>query len=236
MSQKTSRLRKKAKAASGLPRRRERRFATSTTYMAPWVAAVGMLGALTLGAGVFGLWILDPPLDWASYLVAAGGLGLGASLWFGPRETAVAVGDGGVAVEDGREVIRVPWHALTALTVQGDSVVARSARGVARFSLGANRLAAAWAFKECAERTPGALDVPQALAQKLPRPEDGDGVLGDVVDDQVAGRTCKASDTPIHLEEEARLCARCGQVYHVEHVPERCVTCDVELKGRVLVA
>jgi primosomal protein N' len=48
---------------------------------------------------------------------------------------------------------------------------------------------------------------------------------------QVAGRRCAKCDAVITFEVDARLCAQCGQVYHREHVPDRCVTCDAELKS-----
>ncbi len=235
MAQKSQKTRRKKKAPGGAPRRKEHRFATQTTYIAVPVAVIGMVGSLALGVGVFALWILDPPLSWASYMVAAGGLGLGVALWFGqPPESAVAVGDAGIAVEDGGEVIRVPWHAMKSLRVSGGHLIARSSGTTIRFSLGANPRAAAWALKEAAERVPNVMDVDQSLTEKLPPPSEAEGLLQDVQDDQVAGARCANSGEAIQLEEDARLCPRCGQVYHKSSVPEQCVSCDTELKGRTL--
>ena len=96
MAQKSKGQGKEARAKKSVKRRLERRFPVNTAYVASWVGIAGMLGALVLGAGVFGLWIKDPPLGYASYLVAVGGLGLGVALWFAqPSLTAVCVGDGG---------------------------------------------------------------------------------------------------------------------------------------------
>ena len=47
---------------------------------------------------------------------------------------------------------------------------------------------------------------------------------------QLAGARCKASDELIAFEKDARLCGRCGEVYHKSHVPDRCLTCDAALK------
>jgi hypothetical protein len=235
MAQKAQKARRKHSPSTQNARRREHRFATSATYIAPIVAGVGFLGALVLGAGVFALWILDPPLAFASYLVAGGGLGLGVALWFGqPSETAVAVGDAGIAVEDGSEVVRVPWYALKSLRVENGTMVVRSAGSVIRFSIGANAKAAAWALKEAAERMPSALDVDTSIAQKLPEPSHAGGLEQPVKGDQVAGNRCANSGNAIQMEEDARLCPRCGQVYHKDSVPEACVTCDAELKGHTL--
>jgi hypothetical protein len=235
MAAKGQKTRRKQGSSSQHARRREHRFATSSTYIAPIIAAVGIVGSLVLGAGVFALWILDPPLSFASYLVAGGGLGLGISLWFGqPSETAVAVGDAGIAVEDGSEVIRVPWYAMKSLRIERGMMVASAAGNSVRFSVGANPKAAAWALKEAAERMPSALDVDQAAAEKLPEPSHTGGLDQPVKGDQVAGNRCANSGNAIQLEEDARLCPRCGQVYHKDSVPEACVTCEAELKGHTL--
>jgi hypothetical protein len=235
MAQKAPKARRKQSSSAQNARRREHRFATSATFIAPTIAAIGLIGSLILGAGVFALWILDPPLSFASYLVAAGGLGLGVSLWFGqPSETAVAIGDAGIAVEDGSEVVRVPWYALKTLRIERGSMVAQSAGTTVRFSLGANPKAAAWALKETAERMPSALDIDRDVASKLPKPSEAGGLEQPVKGDQLAGSKCANSGNAIQFEEDARLCPRCGQVYHKDSVPEACVTCDAPLKGHTL--
>jgi hypothetical protein len=237
MSANTSKTRKKARlgASSGPAGRSERRFVTSSAYIALWVALVGMAGALLLGAGAFGMWILDPPIAWASYLVAGGGVALGVALWFGgPAETAVLVGDGGIAVEDGRDVARMPWYQLEAVTKKGDSLVLSGAKATVRFSLGANPKAAAYALAQVAERRPSALQVHPSAVPGLPAPDANAGSEQTISDDQVAGSKCAASEKPIQVEDEARHCPRCGQIYHKDTTPERCVSCDAELAGRTL--
>ena len=47
---------------------------------------------------------------------------------------------------------------------------------------------------------------------------------------QVAGQHCKQSDKLIAFEKDGRLCGRCGEVYHKDSVPQRCLTCDAALK------
>ncbi len=232
-SQKSRRKKKPSGSASPGARRKEHRFTTSSAYISPLVAIIGMVGCLVLGVGVWAQWGVDVPYPWASYLVASGGLGLGVAMWFGqPSESAVVVGDGGIAVEDGNDLIRVPWHAMRSLTVSGGSLVARSPGTTVRFSLGANPQAAAWALKEAAERVPDIVDVDATVTEKLPEPSTADGRLRDVVGDQVAGGRCANSGKAVGMEEDARLCGRCGQVYHKDSVPEQCVTCGAELVGK----
>lgn len=203
--------------------------------MTRWVALVGMAGSLLLGAGVFGLWILENPVSYASYLVAVGGLGLGVSLWFGqPEESGVAVGDAGIALEDGRQGVRLRWYQIRSIRIEKGVFVATGESKSLRFGIGANQRAAAWALKEAAERVPDVVDVPAGISGQLPRPDASAGLDGPVENDQLTGSHCAATKQLITLEEDARICGICGQIYHKSGVPERCVSCEAELKGRTL--
>ncbi len=235
MAQKSKSQAKESRAKKPAKRRMERRFATSTTYLAPWVAVVGMVGALVLGAGVFGLWIKDPPVSYASYLVALGGVGLGVALWFAqPAITAVCVGDAGLALESGKDIDRLAWCDMESLRLVGDKLVAKGGATALAFSTKSHAEAAAWTLKEAATRRPGVLDVPQSVAEKLPAPNPSAGAEREILDAQVAGHRCAASKKVIAFEEDARLCPRCGQVYHKDHVPSACATCEENLTGRTL--
>lgn len=194
-----------------------------------------MVGAFLLGAGVFSLWIVETPPPFASFVALAGGVVVGVALWFGgPSETAVLVGDAGVAVEDGRELKRVAWYAMKTIRAPRDQLIVEGDGDTLRFSIGANPTATAWTLKEAATRRPDVLDVPRALADKLPAPDAESGKRQSVSNDQVAGMRCKASGKAIRLEEDARLCPNCGQVYDKDEVPEQCLSCEAELKGRAL--
>jgi hypothetical protein len=230
----SKRKQKNPKPKSG--KRQERRFTTSLAYMPAWVAVVGMFGCFALGSGVFGLWILDPPLGFASWLVAAGGFGLGVALWFGqPPETAVSVGDSGIGVESGKDTLRVQWYDLKALRITSGQMIVEGNRHTLKFSVSANQFAVAAALKEAAERVPSTIDVDKAIMKSLP--ESGQaGTLKDVEDDQVTGMRCAATKKAINLEEDARLCPCCGQVFHKDGVPEVCPSCENSLKSRTLSA
>jgi hypothetical protein len=237
MTQKTKSRPSKKRAVR---KRKERRFAAGGNYMAPWVAAVGLVGALVLGAGVFGLWIKDPPIAYASYLVALGGLGVGIALWFAQSSlTAIYVGDGGIALESGNELERLAWCDIESIRVIGGRLVARSGgrhAGPAQlsFPVQAHKEATAWVLKEAAERIPDALDVSKDVLGELPSPASTQGVEQEIDDAQVAGRRCAASGKVIAFEGDARLCPRCGQVYHKDHVPSSCASCEEPLAGRTL--
>jgi hypothetical protein len=233
MSQKAPK--KKRDLSSGPARRKERRFATSSTFIPLWVALIGMAGSVVLGAGVFGLWVIDPPYVYGAYLVAAGGLGLGVALWFGqPAESAVAVGDAGIAVEDGRDVKRMHWYEVKSARILGGQFVLESRDDKLKFSIGANPRAAAWALKQLAERTPNVIDIDKSFAEKLPAPDAAGGSETVVDNDQVAGRNCASSGRPLQLEEEARVCDGCGQIFHRDTVPTICTSCEKHLEGHLL--
>ncbi len=221
--------------AAGGVRRKERRFATSSTFMPLWVAILGLVACFALGMGVFGFWILDPAASYASYLISAGALGLGVALWLGqPKESAVSVGDAGIAVEDGRQTSRIHWYAMRSLRVETGKVLVEAKSQKLTFLLGANRAATALVLKEAAVRVPDILDVDRTVIETLPNPDEVRGFSSEVEDDQLTGSRCAASKKLITLEEDARICPRCGQVYHRESVPETCSSCATELKGRML--
>jgi hypothetical protein len=64
----------------------------------------------------------------------------------------------------------------------------------------------------------------------LAAPDDAAGEVATLEPPQVAGLRCKATDKIIAFEADARLCGRCGEVYHKEGVPARCGTCDAALR------
>jgi len=237
MAPKGRKAKKTSTKSSTSQKRSERRFSTNLTHMPLLAALVGIGGCFALGVGVFGLWILDEPLSYASYLVALGGLGLGLAMWFGqPAENAVAVGDAGVALENDREVKRIPWFELRSLRVNGNTMSIEGQEQSLSFSIRANADAASAILKEAAERVPDVLDVDAEVMKSLPAPDRLSASLSEVTDDQVSGARCANSDKLIALEADARFCKKCGQLYHREEVPELCKSCDEPLKDSVLTA
>jgi hypothetical protein len=140
----------------------------------------------------------------------------------------VRVGDGGVAEErDEGSIERVGWCEVTrllvtdaAVTVQGTGVTISIPRNI-------HGLAAARVVREARERIPKKVDTdanvepPAGAADPAKQPLDPP---------QIAGEACKASHKIISFEKDARLCGKCGELYHKSGVPERCLTCDARLK------
>lgn len=220
-----SKKRKKAKRE-----RKERRFSPEQTYASGAVVAVGMLGALAAGAGVWGQWISEAPPSYAPFLFGGGALALGASLWFGDAGAVpVRVGDGGIALERGTELTRLAWCELETIEVSGKQLVAKGKSATFTIPIAAHPKAVAWIVAEGTRRLPDIMNVKRSELAGLPEPKDLDGELVPLEGLQVAGRHCAATDKPIAFERDARLCPNCGQVYLKDAVPKKCRTCERDL-------
>ena len=215
--------------------RKERRFEPQQTHTSWAAVAAGALGAAGLGAGVYAQWISDPAHTYAPYIVTSGALVLAGALWFGDSGAVpVRVGDAGIAIEKGKELVRLPWCDIERVSVDKGQLVVRGEDLTLTIPLGAHRAAVAWVLSEGVRRVPEVMDVKGSVVDTLPKPAEGDGEVLTIDAIQVAGRECAASGETIAFERDARLCPTCGQVYHKEHVPKRCVTCGESLPGRAL--
>lgn len=225
-----STAKKKTKKTPARAKRRERRFVPNSLESSKLSLIGGGAGALALGAGVYGPWIREPAVSYATYLVAGGALVLGAAMWFGDVTAhPVRVGDAGVAIERGTELSRLAWCDIERIRLEGDKLLISGEGLTLELPMSAHKVAISWLLKEAAGRVPDVVDVKGSVVDGLPEPRDTDGERLEVKDVQVAGRRCAESDQLITFERDARLCPNCGQVYHLRHVPKKCVTCDEAL-------
>ncbi|HEY6080494.1 MAG TPA: hypothetical protein VIW29_16890 [Polyangiaceae bacterium] len=210
--------------------RKERRFIPEQTYSSSSAVAVGMLGALAAGAGVWGQWISETPHGYAPFLFGGGAVALGAALWFGDAGAVpVRIGDAGIALERGSDLSRLAWCDLETVEVVGKQLFARSKSLTFAIPIAAHPKAVAWILAEATKRVPDVMNVKQSELKGLPEPKDLDGELVTLEGVQVAGRHCAASDKAIAFERDARLCPNCAQVYLKDKVPKKCVTCERDL-------
>ncbi len=219
--------------------RMERRFEPVSTSTPTTTAAAGMAGALLLGVGVYGQWLRDGwtpagPLEHSQWLVASGAAVLAGALWFADAGAhAVRVGDAGIAVEKGSDVLRLAWCDLESLRLEGGRLVAKGPTTLS-IPIHAHAAAVASILKECVTRVPDVLDVKESERKNLPQPRGDEGEELVIEGIQIAGRNCAQSDKPIAFERDARLCPRCAQVFHKDHVPRDCVTCEAPLAGKAV--
>lgn len=215
--------------------RNERRFSPEATYASRASIGGGMLGALILGAGVYGQWLRDEPRAVAPYLFGVGAISLGAALWFGDAGALpVRVGDAGIAIEKGSELVRLAWCDLERVFTERGELVAKGKELTLRIPIAAHRKAVARILSEGTQRVPSAMDVKRQSLAELPEPKDSDGELVVIDGLQIAGRHCAASGKPVSFERDARLCATCGQVYLKDQVPAKCLTCAANLGAKAV--
>lgn len=219
--------------------RKERRFEPHSTANPRLVMGLGGVGAAVLGAGFYGQFIratgiVGEPLKFAAWLLAGGAVVVGAAVWMGTSGDAVLrVGDGGVGVEKGGTVRRMPWHAVEAVRWSDGVVELRGkdesdAAFTVSISVGSHPDAAAWAIHEARERVPKVVEVPSDAA--LPARSSSAGEVVALEPLQVVGKHCADTGEAIAYEPDARLCTRCERVFHRAHVPEEC-PCGASLDG-----
>ena len=239
-AERSTKTKRRASSAKGGPEgsqlrqlgdaRYERRYEPTASTFAVATVILFSLGAVALGAGVYAQWLRSAgPHPWALYVLIAGAVLLLLVALFGQTAARpVRVGDGGVAIErDATTIERVAWCDVsrllvtdTAVTVQGGGVTISVPRGV-------HLLAAARVVREARERIPAKVDegvtveTPSNAAEPAKEP---------LEPPQIAGNACKATGKIISFEKDARLCGRCGELYHKSGAPERCLTCDARLK------
>lgn len=210
--------------------RKERRFSPAQTYSSGAAVAGGMLGALALGAGVWGQWISETPHNYSPFLFGGGAIALGASLWFGDAGAVpVRIGDAGIALERGTELTRLAWCDLDTIEMNGKQLLVKGKTSSFNIPVAAQPVAIAWILAEGTRRVPDVMNVKKADLNGLPEPKDLDGELIPLEGVQVAGKHCAATDKPIAFERDARLCPNCAQVYLKDAVPKTCVTCEKDL-------
>lgn len=210
--------------------RKERRFSPAQTYSSGVAVGAGMLGALALGAGVWGQWISELPHTYSPYLFGGGAIALGASLWFGDAGAVpVRIGDAGIALERGTELTRLAWCDLETIEMNGKALSVKGKSTSFSIPVAAQPLAIAWILAEGTRRVPDVMNVKKSDLDGLPEPKELDGELVTLEGVQVAGKHCAATDKPIAFERDARLCPNCAQVYLKDAVPKKCVTCEHDL-------
>ena len=207
----------------------ERRFTPESAERSNWQALVGGLGAAMLGAGAYGTLAHDTPMPVAPWFFAAGTFALiVAFMMSSSDDVPLRVGDAGVAVERGGDrPERIGWFEVEKVSFEGKDrlvVEGRNKRIVARSNHHAQ--AAAWIVKEAVERIPKRVVIDADKRDEIAKASGDYAETVAIEPMQVTGRRCKASDTIISFERDARICKTCGEVYDKKHVPEKCLTCE----------
>ena len=224
---------KKPKKDRG-PARSERRFVAQSANN-PWlVRLLGVLGASTLGAGLYGYFYGESfkkqtetviPL----YMVAFAAVVLGITIWLGTTsEPALRVGSAGLAMERG-DVRRMPWWGISKITWEA-SDLALVIAGIDesgtdwtfKVSLKSHGDAIGWILKEALDRVPKVVDIADNVVDEMPGAGTHAGSKIDLEPLQVVGKRDAISGKTISYEPDARVCVRCERVYAKSSVPKKC--------------
>lgn len=210
----------------------ERRYEPAASAFAIGTVLIFSLGAVALGAGVYAQWLRSGdagPHPYSLYFLVAGAVLLLAVALFGQSGArAVRVGDGGVAMERDEGVDRVLWCDVSRILLSSDAVTIQGSGTTLSVPRSVHAQAAARILREAADRIPEKLEDKDA---QIPSPDGAPEPAKLPLDPpQIAGRACKDSGKVLSFEKDARLCGKCGELYHKTSVPERCLTCDARLK------
>ena len=213
--------------------RSERRFEPKATpaVLASMVAL--SVAAVLVGAGVYGQWLRAEELGahpYAKALLAGGAALLALAALVGPRAAqCIRVGDAGIAAEKGpSEIERIAWYAVKELKLDDRALTVRGAGLTIVMPLPTLREAVGETLREARARFPKLVE--QLEMKGLDREGATSGETLALEMPQVAGQPCRASGKAIAFEKDARLCGRCGDIYHKDSVPKRCISCDARLK------
>lgn len=211
--------------------RTERRYEPRTSFGAVLTVLGMSLGALAVGAGVYGQWLRPwtqkvAPLPFSFWLLGAGAAIFGLLAAVGAKQPLPArVGDAGVGVEkDDGTVERVAWCDVVAIHLGPEGATIESPVSTLAILAAHHPEALKDLVREAAERIDAKVDGELGPL--------GSGPAGEALElepAQAMGQRCRASDRLISVEEDARLCGRCGELYHAKGVPPRCLSCDAVL-------
>ncbi len=193
-----------------------------------WVAMGASVAAgLLLGAGTYASKWSDPPVDYGNFLLLGG---LAAAGYFVFRmtsgKTVVRVGDAGVALEQGGELARLLWSEIESVRYKDQCLSLVGANTTLRLPSQSHTRAIRAVLAEAANRLPKILDVPAKVLEQLPTVAGDNPKPVSVESLQVAGKRCLVTNQVLTFERDARLCSHCTSIYHRDHVPAICVTCE----------
>jgi hypothetical protein len=201
---------------------------------------MGAAGALLLGAGIWGQFgnvlrkVEVEPYEYAPWILAGGAVLLAVAIWLGTStEAAIRVGVAGIAVE-GNPTRRMPWWRVDEVT--GDSTLLvvhgkdeANADMLIRVTRGGIPGAMAWVLREARERARDRVELSDDAIETIGKPSKDMGEIVPCPPLQVVGQRCGESDKMISYEPDARVCPKCERVYHKDHVPKKCVSCEASL-------
>lgn len=190
-------------------------------------------GALGLGAGLYAqfLWNAPEAPSYAPFVLALGIVLTAAYALYQPAKyEALVVGELGVGFEHDGKVTRTAWYQLQRLTFAHDALRLETTGKPLLVEVSSHPSAAQRILAEARRRIPKRVDIDDA---RLP-PAGSSADTGEEQEadpPQVTEMTCRATERPLSVEKDVRMCSRCGVLYHKSGVPTRCAECGRKLAG-----
>lgn len=191
------------------------------------------VAAVMVGAGFYGRWLRAEelgPHPYAVMLMGGGAALLAVAALFGPRAAeCIRVGDAGIAAEKGpSEIERIAWFAIKEILLDSRGLTIKSSGTLISMPLPTLREAVGETLREARARVPKLVERLEMNGLDKEGASSGETLALEMP--QVTGQACQASGKALQFEKDARLCGRCGAVYHKDSVPKRCKVCDGRLK------
>ncbi len=189
------------------------------------------VGGVALGAASYATWLRDAsadPISYVPYLFLVGAALVFAYIVFGQAATGVVVvSDFGVSTSDGGP--RIPWHDIQAVCLDEHGLSINTSGDDLRVQSASHSTAIRHLLKQAERRLGKRVDVADEDVAAL-APWDGAVVtVSPAEPPQVTGMKCRASGRLLSVEQDVRMCGRCGVFYHHQTVPKRCKACRKKL-------
>lgn len=191
------------------------------------------LGALATGAGIYAQWFwrAETPPAYAPLLLGGGILLCIIYAFYSPDELSpLVVGELGVGFETKGRVTRTAWYQVERLSFAHGALVLKTAGKPIQVPLKEHPDAASLIVAEAQERIPKRVELDESDIERIGPPSDQAGIQQEAEPPQVTDLTCRATEQPLTIEKDVRMCARCCALYHRKGIPRRCEECRRILK------
>jgi hypothetical protein len=191
------------------------------------------VGGVTLGAATYATWLRDAsadPISYAPYLFVVGAALVFAYIVFGQAATGVVVvSEFGVSTSEGGP--RIPWHDIQAVTLDEDGLTINTLADALRVQSASHSTAIRHLLQQAERKLGKRMEVADEDRAALAPWDDAAVTVSVAEPPQVTGMKCRASGRLLSVEQDVRMCARCGVFYHHQTVPTRCKACGKKLRS-----
>jgi hypothetical protein len=136
-----------------------------------------------------------------------------------------------VGLEEDDKVSRTRWYEVERVTLSDGLLRVITAGKPLSLKVSLYGGAARRLVSEALKRIPKRVEIDDADIAAIGKPRATEGEPVEAEPPQVTLQRCRASKRAITFEKDARLCGRCGALYHRAEIPRRCLECGKKLKS-----